>query len=202
MGLIDKQAYAEAEEAIITTNAKMEPGIYTCRVQKVVTEWKNSRGEARGVQASMCVMLVLDVDEGEFAGKYSSEFYEDASQDKKHAIYLSFKPTALGFFKRNCKCIDSMNHGFDSCAAIDAEMWTMLIGKRVRVLFDGREYDFNGNQGVSVRPSRLLAADETVEPIVELLDGSKQPWNEYTAQPALSTEMGSEYAYSNDEIPF
>ena len=53
-----------------------------------------------------------------------------------------------------------------------------------------------------MRPSRLLAADETVEPIVELLDGSKRPWNEYTAQPALSTEMGSEYAYSNDEIPF
>lgn len=200
MGLIDKQAYADAEEAIYSPSGKFEPGSYVCRIQKVITEWETARGEARGVKASMCVMLVIDIDEGAWAGRYSNEFYEDASADKKHALYLSFKPTAYGFLKRNCKCIDSMNGGFDSMAAIDAEQWAIFIGKRVRVLWDGREYSFDGKQGVSVRPSRILAAEEEAEPTVELLDGSKVGYSDYTAQ--LSTAAAPADAYSSDEIPF
>ena len=204
MGLIDREAYAETQETTIKTSssATMRPGTYLCRIQKVVTDWETTRGEKRGVDATQCVMLVLDVDDGEFAGRYSSEFYDDPSKDKKHAIYLSFKPLAYGFLKRNCRCIDEANHGFSSLDAVDSGHWMEFIGRRVWVLFDGREYTYEGRDGVSVRPSFLVFEDDELEPTVELLDGNKVKWSEYTAAQKASTAAAAPSAYANDDIPF
>lgn len=181
---------------------RMEPGIYMCRIQAVQDEWETSQGVQRAAD-KQCVRVVVDVDEGDLAGEFSREFYE--GRDWMHAFYMSWKPSAMGMLKHTFKALDEANPGFDSRAAFEADKWLLFTGKRVRVLWNGREStNTRGYVNVNCRPDRAICADENPKPKVELERGGKVDWTDYAAEQAAqsSTPAVPAAAYDSTDVPF
>lgn len=181
---------------------RMEPGIYDCIITGIDTEWETRAGLQKSDERQ-CVRVKLDVAEGEFAGEYSRDFYID--KPWMHSLFMSWSERAMGMLKHTLKTLDEANPGFDSRAAFEADKWTLFIGKRCRVIWNGTERtNTRGYVNVNVRPERIICADENPKPKVELERGGKVDWADYAAEQAAhaAAPQSSTSAYSSDEIPF
>lgn len=122
---------------------RMTAGGYVARIQAVRTKGFDYGREIDYPDEKMYVKLIYDIAEGEFAGKFSDEYWSDESKDWGHQIYLSWKN--MGAFKGNIIAIEESNPGFDAMAAFTADQWTLFIGKEVGIVLGEEEY--LGNDG-------------------------------------------------------
>lgn len=184
------------------------PGCYMCRVQAVRATWHDSRGNVHTADDKQCVKLILDVDEGECAGKFSEPYWEGEEKDWGHTLYLSWRTDgAKRMAKHTLSAFDDANAGFDAGAAFDADKWEFFVGKRVKIYWGGEEYEYNGETRMRVRPERAITSDENPKGRVKLLDGKTrelyEDWRERTTLEAqrnssMSTAAPSYY----DDVPF
>ena len=203
MPKLDQTEWEAANESSAGEFKVMEPGIYPCVITGVQTEWDTQSGHVTSDE-KQCVRVLLDVAEGEFKGEFSRPFYAD--KQYAHVVYMSWKPTALGMLKHTFKALDEPNPGFDSKAAFEADKWTMFVGKRCLVQFDGIERtNDRGYVNVNVRPERILTADDNPKIKVKLENGTKVDWADYEAvndatAPRKSTTTAA--AYDDSDVPF
>jgi len=196
MPRIDHAAYEAAQESSGGSMTQMLPGAYVLRVQAVRTEGNTSSGHWTSDEKQY-VQLVYDVAEGEFAGKYSDDYFMDASgridpdKDYMHVHYLSWKN--YGYLKKQLRVLTECNPGFDALAAFEADKWELFVGKKFGAVLDG-EVDTNdrGYDRWKLRVGDLITLDqikrgEYREPKIE--DKRTQ-----VAAPSTSTYM--------DDVPF
>ena len=142
MGLIDRAEYERTQAQGEYT--KLPAGGYVCIIQAVRTSGTDDYGRVIDyVKEKQYAVLIYDICEGEHAGHYGDD-YKDPSKDYRHRLYLGWKN--LGAFKRSVMCIDESNApGFDCFAAVDAEQWQLLIGRKFGIVLSEEEYI--GNDG-------------------------------------------------------
>lgn len=202
MPKLDQTEWEAANESSAGEFKMMEPGIYPCIITGVQTEWDTRDGHVTS-DDKQCVRVLLDVAEGEFAGELSRPFFAD--KEYARLVYMSWKPSAYGMLKHTFHALDEANPGFDSEAAFTADKWTMFVGKKCLVQFNGREYtNDRGYTNVSARPDRILTADDNPKIKVELENGTKVDWADYEAvndspAPRKSTAVA---AYDDSDVPF
>lgn len=205
MPKLDPTEWEAANESTAGGDFKaMTPGVYMCEIKGVQTEWDTRDGHATSDE-KQCVRVLLDVAEGEFKGELSRPFFAD--KEYARLVYMSWKPSAYGMLKHTFHALDEANPGFDSEAAFTADKWTMFVGKRCLVQFNGREYtNDRGYTNVSARPDRILTADDNPKIKVELENGTKVDWADYEAvndapAPQRST-AATAAAYDDSDVPF
>ena len=196
--------FDKVEESTATEYKTMDPGVYMCRVQAIRTEGEDSRGNHWDSERKQYVVVVIDVDEGEHAGKFSDDYWTGEDKDYAHRFYMSWKESARGMLKHTFRAFDEANNGFDAQAAFEADKWEMFIGKRVLVQWNGQEYESNtGELRMSVRPDRALTAEDKPRPKVEKLDGEKVDYADWQASqaqaPTSPAPAADPYA---DSVPF
>lgn len=177
---------------------RMPAGGYVARIQAVRT-----RGEDYGrvidyPEEKMYIKLIYDIAEGDFAGKYSDEYWSGADKDYGHQIYLSWKN--MGAFKGNIQAIEESNPGFDAMAAFTADRYELFIGKLVGIVLGEEEYRANdGSIKTRFGFPRLKSVQDIRDgkfkvPPLKTLDGAAP-----STAPAKAAEQNSIY---DDDIPF
>ena len=140
----DMNEYNEAQASTGGDYQRMPAGGYVARIQAVRTEGEDSYGRnVNYPEDKMYVKLIYDIDEGDFAGKYSDEYWSGEDKDYGHQIFLSWKN--MGAFKGNILAIEESNPGFDAMAAFTADQWALFVGKLVGIVLGEEEYI--GNDG-------------------------------------------------------
>ena len=161
MSLFDKKAY---DEATISNGGgeykRMPAGGYVCQIQAVRTHGESYGNVIDYVKEKQYVKLIWDIVEGEFAGKYSDEYWSDEQRDFGHTFYLSWKN--LGAFKGTVQCLDESNPGFDAFAAADAEQWDLFVGKKIGLVIGEEEYLANDG---SIKTKYTLPRAKSVQDI-------------------------------------
>lgn len=123
---------------------RMTAGGYVCRIQAVRTKGTDYYGnDIDYVNSKQYVKLIWDVADGEFAGKFSDDYWAGEDKDYAHQLYLSWKN--LGALKSNITAIEESNPGFDAMAALNADKWELFVGKLVGLVLGEEEY--LGNDG-------------------------------------------------------
>ena len=190
--------FDKAQESTAGECAAFDPGTYMCRVQAVRTEWTDAGGRHWTSDDKQYVKLIIDIAEGEHAGRFSDDYWAGEDRDWGHTLYMSWKESALGMLKHTFSSFDECNAGFDSRAAFEADKWTMFVGKLLLVSWQGEEYDGNdGKKRVRVRPDRAVTDSDSVKPYV-LADGQRVPLEEYRSVNATAAVPDDTY----DDVPF
>lgn len=144
MPKIDMNEYEAATVSMGGEYQRMTAGGYVCRIQAVRTKGTDYYGnEIDYATAKQYVKLIWDVAEGEFAGKFSDDYWAGEDKDYGHQLYLSWKN--LGALKGNITAIEESNPGFDAMAALNADKWELFVGKLVGIVLGEEEY--LGNDG-------------------------------------------------------
>lgn len=160
MGLFDRAEY-EAAEVSSGDYQRMGAGGYIVQVQAVRTQGEdNYHHPINYVKDKNYVKLIYDVVEGDFAGKFSDDYWQGEDKDYAHCFYLSWKN--LGAFKGAITALDESNPGFDGFAAADAEQWGLFIGKKFGIVVGEEEY--RANDG-SVKTKLSLPRIKSVQDI-------------------------------------
>ena len=199
--------FDQVDESTAKQFSTMEPGVYMCRVQAIRTEGEDSRGNRWDSARKQYVQVVVDVDEGEHAGKFSDDYWSGQDKDYGHRFFMSWKESARGMLKHTLRAFDEANPGFDSLAAFEADKWELFVGKRVLVQWNGQEYESNtGEVRMRVRPDRAVTEDDDAKAKVEKLDGAKVDAAGYMAAAAepdghAASANGLSDLYS-ESIPF
>lgn len=197
----DMNAYNEAEASTGSDFQKMPAGGYVVAIQAVRTKGNDYGREIDYPEEKQYVKLIYDIAEGDFAGKYSENYWIGEDKDFGHQIYLSWKN--MGAFKGSIKCIEDSNPGFDAMAAFTADKWELFIGKQVGIVLGEEEY--LGNDG-SVKTRfgfpRLKTVQDIhngrfkVPPLKKLDGGAAQTSTTAAAEKADTTDA----VY--DDVPF
>ncbi len=190
--------------------ATLEPGNYLSVIQAVRTKWTDSYGtewtSGTGENQKTYVKLILDIAEGECAGKFSSEYYSGDERDFMHCLYANFSEKAYPMLKTLFAALDEANHGFDSRAAFEADRFDLFIGKQLRVQWRGEEYTKEGEAHISVRPARALLKEQDPKPRVRLQNSNKtelyEDWKERTKYANARSSSVVTPAQQYDDVPF
>ncbi len=192
---------------------ELTPGTYVCAIQKVQTKWYSNfeRKEMTSDETSKA-RLVVDIVEGEFAGEFSRDYYDTADKDWMHAFFIDWSPDKLPRCKRVLECITASNPGFDAMAAFEADQWTMLIGKRLMVSFNGYERILDtGNERLNARipdSPKVYAvgcdAGEIDAPRVKRAKEYGGEWMDYAdyLKAKRAEAQTAPAAYADESIPF
>ena len=193
------------EEATASTGdyQRMGAGGYVAQIQAVRTDGPASYGKGRidYVNSKEYVKLIYDIAEGDFAGRFSDDYWSGEDKDYGHQIFLSWKN--MGAFKGNIQALDESNPGFDALAAFQADRWELFIGKKVGIVVGEEEY--RGNDGTvktrlgfpRLKSIQDIRAGKFKVPEFKKLDDGQG----YNAQPepAPSGNGGSVY---DEDVPF
>lgn len=193
MPKIDKNQYEAAEAMGGGEYKRMEAGGYVCTIQAVRTRGTDYNGnEVDYVSDKSYVKLIWDVAEGEFAGKFSDDYWAGEDKDYAHQFYLSWKN--LGALKNAIQCLDESNPGFDSMAAFESDKWALFIGKQFGIVLGEEEYLANdGSVKTRFGFGRIKSVQDIRDgkfkvPPLKKLDGAEEE------QPAK--------AETYDDVPF
>ena len=99
--------------------------------------------------------ISYDIAEGEFKGYYTKMREDHPDWEGVATYYRSYKPTALGMFKRMCSAVSKSNGKFVFDGKTNADEQT-LVGKKIGLLLQEEEY--YGNDGS--RKTRLIINKE------------------------------------------
>lgn len=198
-------SYDSAAESTATEQAALVPGVYMCRVQAIRTEWTDARGATQRAADKQYVKVILDIDEGEHAGRFSDDYWSGEARDWGHTLFMSWKETAYGILKHTFSAFDEANERFDAKAAFLDDRWADYIGKRLRVVWNGEEYETDqGYTRMRVRPDRAVTEGDKPVPKVAKLDGRKVPYADYLKEQEEKTAEPPrrESAYMASDLPF
>ena len=192
------------EEATASTGdyQRMGAGGYVAQIQAVRTDGPASYGKGRidYVNSKEYVKLIYDIAEGDFAGRFSDDYWSGEDKDYGHQIFLSWKN--MGAFKGNIQALDESNPGFDALAAFQADRWELFIGKKVGIVLGEEEYRANdGTVKTKLGLPRLksvqdIRAGKFKVPAPKKLKDDEQGYN---AAPAKADMSESVY---DEDIPF
>ena len=192
------------EEATASTGdyQRMGAGGYVAQIQAVRTDGPASYGKGRidYVNSKEYVKLIYDIAEGDFAGRFSDDYWSGEDKDYGHQIFLSWKN--MGAFKGNIQALDESNPGFDALAAFQADRWELFIGKKVGIVLGDEEYRANdGTVKTRLGLPRLksvqdIRAGKFKVPAPKKLKDDDQGYN---AAPAKADVSESVY---DEDIPF
>ena len=192
------------EEATASTGdyQRMGAGGYVAQIQAVRTDGPASYGKGRidYVNSKEYVKLIYDIAEGDFAGRFSDDYWSGEDKDYAHQIFLSWKN--MGAFKGNIQALDESNPGFDALAAFQADRWELFIGKKVGIVVGEEEY--RGNDGTvktrlgfpRLKSIQDIRAGKFKVPEPKKLKDDDQGYN---AAPAKADVSESVY---DEDIPF
>lgn len=179
---------------------KMPAGGYVVQIQAVRTEGEDYGRIVNYPEEKMYVKLIYDIAEGEFAGKFSDDYWTGTDKDWGHQIYLSWKN--MGAFKGSIQAIEESNPGFDAMAAFTADKWSLFVGKYVGIVIGEEEYIGNdGNVKTRYTFPRLKSAQDIRDgkfrvPELKTLDGG-------SSTPASNSGQDAQAAADPyDDIPF
>lgn len=180
---------------------RMGAGGYVAQIQAVRTDGPASYGKGRidYVNSKEYVKLIYDIAEGDFAGRFSDDYWSGEDKDYGHQIFLSWKN--MGAFKGNIQALDESNPGFDALAAFQADRWELFIGKKVGIVVGEEEYRANdGTIKTRLGFPRLksiqdIRAGKFKVPALKKLDGDQG----HNAAPAKADVSESVY---DEDIPF
>lgn len=120
------------------------PGAYVCTITSAVD-----------VPDKEYLILGYDIAEGEFKGYYAKMREDHPDWKNAGTYYKSYKPTALGMFKRMCSAVSKSNGKFVFDGKANSDEKT-LIGKKIGLVFQEEEY--YGNDGE--KKTRLIVNKE------------------------------------------
>lgn len=133
--VFDRKEYEEAKASASDGEYRRMPaGGYVCAIQAVRTKGAG----VDYITDKQYVKLIWDVAEGEFAGKFSEDFWAGEDKDWGHQFFLSWKNTKSA--ERALACLEESNPGFDAFAAFDADKWELFIGKKMGIVLGEEEY--------------------------------------------------------------
>ena len=145
MPRIDKNAYEQAEEKQGGGFVQPQPGAYVLKIQAVRTEWeemnfKTGLRETHTAASDNCVLFVYDIDEGEFDGEYSRDFYMkdgqlDPSKDFMHQVKYGWWD--MGRLKLFNNVLIDCNPGFQPMPALENDQWNLFVGRRFGAVLNG-----------------------------------------------------------------
>lgn len=134
------------------------PGAYVCSITAVTD-----------VPDKEYLQIQYDIIEGEFKGYYSQMRKDHADWSGVGTYYKSYKPKALGMFKRFCSAVSKSNgkYVFDGNANADEKT---LVGKKIGLVLQEEQYYGNdGNLKTRLIVNRECAvADVPTQKIPEL----------------------------------
>ena len=109
------------------------PGAYICTITS-----------AEDVPDKEYLIIGYDIAEGEYKGYYTKMREDHPDWTNAGRYYKSYKPKALGMFKRMCSAVSKSNgkYVFDGNANADEKT---LVGKKIGLVFQEEEY--YGNDG-------------------------------------------------------
>lgn len=138
---------------------KLPVGAYVCKIKQAVvknTQWGDQ------------LNILYDIEDGEYAGFYAKDFESQQSENKKwKGIIRYFLPTEDGsekdgYTKRRLKgfitAVEQSNMGF----TFNWDERT-LAGKLVGIIYQNREWEYNGKTGWSAQPFRATNADNVAD---------------------------------------
>lgn len=199
MPKIDKNAYEAAEAMGGGEFQRMTAGGYVCRIQAVRTEGHDYGRTIDYVKEKQYVKLIWDVAEGDFAGKFSDDYWAGEEKDWGHQFFMSWKN--LGALKNTIQCLEESNPGFDAMAAFEADKWELFIGKQMGLVFGEEEYRANdGSVKTRFTFPRIKSVQDIRDgkfkvPPLKKLEGADEP------SPSTGASGGGEGVYDED-IPF
>ena len=176
---------------------KMPAGGYVCAIQAVRTSGtNNSGGLVDYINEKQYVKLIWDIVEGDYAGRYSDEYWAD--RDWGHQFFLSWKN--LGALKNVITCLDESNPGFDAMAAFEADQWGLFVGKKIGLVIGEEEYLANDG---SVKRRYTLPRCKSVQ---DIHNGKYRVPElkklESSASAAATSTGGAATADVYDDVPF
>ena len=143
------QAYTETKQ--------LPRGGYVCRIVGAKAE-ENSDG-------NQYVKIAFDIDEGEYKDFFQDKFDQNTNEDKKWSgVYTLNVPKDDGTekdtwtkrrFKTFTNALEDSNNGYH----FDWDE-TKFKDKLVGMIFNYREYEFNGMTGMTPNVARVAAAEE------------------------------------------
>ena len=155
------------------------------------------------------IKVAFDIAEGEFAGYYQQKYDANKNEDKKWpGVYSLSVPKDDGteqdnWTKRRFKTFTNALEDSNSGYHFDWDE-TKFKGKRVGLVFNYREYEFNGKNGMTPNPAKAVSVDAILNnkykiPDDKLLNGSRPaaPAQESAVDGFVSVKPGVE-----EEIPF
>ena len=198
----DMNAYNEAEASTGGDFQRMPAGGYVVTILDVRTKGEDYGRVVDYPEEKQYIKLIYDIAEGEFAGKYSDDYWQGPDKDYGHQIFFSWKN--MGAFKGNVRVFEESNPGFDFMAAFNADRYDLFVGKKLGIVLGEEEYI--GNDG-SVKKRftfpRLKSVDDIRNgrfkvPPLKTLDGAPQS---STASSGGQDEQPPTSVY-DDDIPF
>lgn len=209
--------YNQTESKFDVGFSQPEPGAYVLRVVAVRTEW-TERDYQTGIDrncttaSESAVMLVYDIADGEHAGEYSREFYQDLSGNynkrKDFMHQYKFRWGDLNNEKDAQKakytldCFTACNPGFDALAAFNADQWALFVGKLFGAVLNGTvKTNERGYDTWNLRPSAKIY---TLEDIASGNHAEPRITDRRTG--GASTASGGQYEQAPadvyDDLPF
>lgn len=141
MPKIDQKEYQTAK-ASGGDYERMPAGGYICAIQAVRASGVDGYGRMVDyVNDKQYVKLIWDIIEGDFAGKYSDDYWSEPERDYGHQFFMSWKN--LGALKNTITCLEESNPGFDAMAALEADQWGLFVGKQMGLVIGEEEYRAN-----------------------------------------------------------
>lgn len=199
--------YKEAEATTFNGELpKLEPGGYVLKIIAVKVEETQYGTKlafqfdiAEGTQKEFFKKLYAatpdDWDSKKWKGSYRLKIPKNEGDDAKYK-------KSLGFFKSQLKAFEDSNNGL----TINAESeWDeqILKGKLVGALFNEKEYDYNGKQGMFTQCKRFIPASDirsgsfTIPKPDMLKTESTAP-----AAATISTDLSDFIEIETEDIPF
>ena len=153
------------------------PGAYVCTITS-----------AEDVPAKEYLKLGYDIAECEFKGYYTKMREDHPDWTNAGTYYKSYKPTALGMFKRMCTSVSKSNGNFVFDGKTNADEKT-LVGKKIGLVL--REEEYYSNDGE--KRTRLIVNKEC--PVDEV------PNQKVPALKTIKEDSGADLAAIANNLP-
>ena len=184
-----------------TDSVKLPRGGYVCKIAGAKIE-ENQRGQY--------VKIAFDINEGEFAGYYQNKYSSNTNEDKKWPgvftlnVPLDDGSEKDGWTKRRFKTFTNALEDSNSGYHFDWDE-TKFKGKLIGLVFNYREYEFDGQRGMVPNPAQVANINDIREnkfkiPKDKMLNGSKPDGSDKEA--SINGFVSITSGPAIEEIPF
>lgn len=150
------QGYEEAKANVYKEREQLPVGGYVCRIIKARVETTKNGGEM--------LVIAFDIAEGEQQGFYKRDFDNQETDKKWRGVFRIFLPNPDDYGSERYTKATSGYKGFITCVEDSNEPYKFdfqeksLANKLIGLLFGYEEWEWNGRNGMSVKPQRPRSA--------------------------------------------